>query len=439
MLLQLVKLNFDMSFSIFEKKILKFETRVTSPFIIVVTEDRDCFIAKVEQIDHQLILKKVTNNHKIGDLLCNEDKYFSVDRDLVDIEFSDIKSISMYISNLKEALEVTEWINENSQKVLLYRGQANEQWGIESSLFRFGYEETKESKLYSEIQHMNHEKFNSKDFMTIATQMQHYGIPTRLIDWTGNILNAIYFSCVSSAENFNENGIIFITFDTELIETDSVTYNNIEKFLKYRFTKRSNISDSVDKMTSELFPILSEVYFRKERYKFFKTPLSNERIKSQDGYFSVCFESSTEEATSFLRHEVKEYIERNKINIRKELLEKLIEDLESPLSLQKIEDFITVIRYLSENNQITQSNFNELEEAMKRFSTIRPLKHSMNDLQKFERVVKLVIPKEYKMKIITELDNVGVNSSTIYPDLEGMAKYINEKYSVRKGVGKNGI
>lgn len=44
---------------------------------------------------------------------------------------------------------------------------------------------------------------NDKEFLFLA---QHYGLPTRLLDWTYNPLVALYFSCCS---NFDKDGMVF--------------------------------------------------------------------------------------------------------------------------------------------------------------------------------------------------------------------------------------
>lgn len=48
---------------------------------------------------------------------------------------------------------------------------------------------------------------NDKEFLFLA---QHYGLPTRLLDWTYNPLIALYFACCS---NIDKDGVVFQSYE----------------------------------------------------------------------------------------------------------------------------------------------------------------------------------------------------------------------------------
>jgi hypothetical protein len=78
-----------------------------------------------------------------------------------------------------------------------FRGQANASWPLEPGLFRQEQVNLRyvENGLFHHFQlvapeyHQNHR--NAFDWLCL---MQHYGLPTRLIDWTENLLTAVYFA-----------------------------------------------------------------------------------------------------------------------------------------------------------------------------------------------------------------------------------------------------
>jgi hypothetical protein len=80
-------------------------------------------------------------------------------------------------------------------KVIWFRGHSRTGWHLEPGLSRIG-------KLAAETQVTKRFKQNAYQFLSHIPQhewewmflMQHYGVPTRLLDWTENPLIALYFA-----------------------------------------------------------------------------------------------------------------------------------------------------------------------------------------------------------------------------------------------------
>lgn len=85
-------------------------------------------------------------------------------------------------------------------KTVWFRGHANHEWHLEPTLARRG-------KLTSELQLMKQFKQNAFQFLDRPPEnewewiflMQHYAIPTRLLDWTESPLVGLYFALQSSS------------------------------------------------------------------------------------------------------------------------------------------------------------------------------------------------------------------------------------------------
>ncbi|WP_394297418.1 FRG domain-containing protein [Methanococcus maripaludis] len=91
-------------------------------------------------------------------------------------------------------------LNRSLKDCVVYRGQKNSEWNLCPSIFRKNREgeyiyENKERIFYKSLVEHNHPEFkkNNTIFDKVA-MMQHYSIPTRLLDWTKNPLVGLYFA-----------------------------------------------------------------------------------------------------------------------------------------------------------------------------------------------------------------------------------------------------
>lgn len=87
-----------------------------------------------------------------------------------------------------------------------FRGQSDANWGLSPRLFRenlFGAE----GILVKRLLHHNPSEFGENKFENLA-KMQHYGLPTRLLDCTSNPLVALYFACVGSSQAEKDGSVL---------------------------------------------------------------------------------------------------------------------------------------------------------------------------------------------------------------------------------------
>ncbi|MDC4233166.1 FRG domain-containing protein [Actinomyces sp. B33] len=111
----------------------------------------------------------------------------------------------------------------SAKKLLLYRGQADENWALTSSLYRRIVDKFGSYVSVDEVENVMRRVENEmlekcekdgwlrgfKSFERLAV-MQHYGVPTRLLDVTSDWRVALYFSCEFLSDCPDIDGRLFL-------------------------------------------------------------------------------------------------------------------------------------------------------------------------------------------------------------------------------------
>jgi hypothetical protein len=110
--------------------------------------------------------------------------------------------------------------NANNFKTTWFRGQSEFEHSLLPSIFRQGIQFSvayNEQKMFVEFKRRYPDQSaNHKTIYEWLTLMQHYGLPTRLLDWSSNLLVALYFCCSDSQD---KDGALFV-FDPTYMERD---------------------------------------------------------------------------------------------------------------------------------------------------------------------------------------------------------------------------
>lgn len=106
------------------------------------------------------------------------------------------------ISSVSEFIEKIVQRDKEAGTETFYRGHADKDWDLLPSIFRTPNGVEKEHLLFRDMVAHEPQSFSEcKSALDYLVQMQHYGLPTRLLDMTTNPLVALYFACQPTADD----------------------------------------------------------------------------------------------------------------------------------------------------------------------------------------------------------------------------------------------
>lgn len=111
----------------------------------------------------------------------------------------------IFISSLSEYTDAITSIRNNiiedgKSETLFFRGQSNKSWDIRPSIFRDGLISVEHKIIQTATARVPQEFRECTSAFEELTKLQHYGLPTRLLDITMNPLVALYFACLPTSK-----------------------------------------------------------------------------------------------------------------------------------------------------------------------------------------------------------------------------------------------
>ena len=147
-------------------------------------------------------------------------------------KLEDIKEIA----SMEDLYNFLNLINQKNEKII-FRGQADEEWKVKSSLFRkLDVNLEIFFKLASDRVKMIKESFPNMSELEIYAQLQHHGGLTPLIDFTSNYFNSLWFAC-SDVSKSNKQGVLY---------WKTLKGVNISKNIDFNFFKEQVYESPID-------------------------------------------------------------------------------------------------------------------------------------------------------------------------------------------------
>ena len=283
----------------------------------------------------------------------------------MEFEIKTIEDFIIYILKIQEEMKVYNSDQENQEhKGVAFRGQVSKYFELIPSIGRGRASCCHNSILDQERNLIEMAKyklpniFNANILPTdLLSLLQHYGIPTRLLDVTSNPLVALYFA---SLEN-KEDGEVFVFEYKDDIKTNYPIINAIAE--TYKFSSATSC-----KLSSFFEDVIEQPYFLEQ-----KSDLKERDIKKGGGWIKDCCEK-----LMFIH--APERIERQKLQQGFYIL------FPNEIGKYGDDDFC----------------FNKI---------INPI-----DKQNEQIKGRFIIKKESKVDILEKLDFLGVSEATLFAD-----------------------
>ncbi len=212
----------------------------------------------------------------------------------------------IFVNTIERLLKLIKSISD-PERTIFFRGHSDSNYSLLPSIMRSNKWLEHECDLYNELTIECPNDFSKcKSHLDILVEMQHYGLPTRLLDVTKNPLVALYFACVDSP-NTNGELVVFdvknstIKFpgsDTVSILASLPLFQNDMKNHFWELSHDHEISDvefnqGIDRLLHEVKlekPAFREQVNREDLLNcfFVQAEKKNSRIIKQDGAFIIC-------------------------------------------------------------------------------------------------------------------------------------------------------
>ena len=126
------------------------------------------------------------------------------------------------------------------EKTIWYRGHHKASWSLIPSVQRpeyIGKEQFLSNDFYMKASVTLREKPDFRSYSDWLTIMRHYGLPTRLLDWSRSPLIALYFATEENLKHADQDGCVWVLYPEDL--------NSREGFHNYLYSIDSHTAEQM--------------------------------------------------------------------------------------------------------------------------------------------------------------------------------------------------
>jgi hypothetical protein len=377
-----------------------------------------------------------------------------------------------YISKIEKITDINSFIEKLNKleriknNTFFYRGHSNINYVTQPSVFRENYYQH-ESEMYQELLVKCPNDFKKcKSKFEHLKLMQHYGLPTRLLDVTLNPLIALYFACLGS---YNNNGeVIIYDVPKSDIQTEENTTLEILSSLstfEYEVQKKMCLRYLLIKCIEKFkrcgtsYDNLNHFNYHKDRKNFFHSYLNKQKklLQMIKSMLEITSNLETEWIINILINQIEriyQTISNNDLicneKERKNPFEPINYNIERIMTLLESYNIVeqdSIIDNLEEN-EILGAKFVMAKRDNSRiynqsgafaifglqvYKLIDDVTYYENPIDKYrykekgKRVI-FIIEHSNKKNILHQLKSIGIDKSFIFPEIDDVAEYIKESY-----------
>lgn len=344
------------------------------------------------------------------------------------------------IESLTEYIQLVTTISKTNKDDLagdtvIFRGIADSKFDLLPGLSRIKNLDTDtESDLLNGFLTRRPDAFAGLNDFDIMAKMQHYGLPTRLLDFSQNPLVALYFACESNSRK--EGRVLchntYLKRDSELLPSKICSVALRKKF-DDAYTADEYLCD--EKLT--LLKYLREVYLYEET-TVIRPKYWNQRIANQAGLFMLFPNNLIDRYKAVLTHANCDDLAATIRNYAQGFVdEELIRDILCKESIEQYKDesglYVTDKHFELINDTYKQDDGKiHWENSKAYFENRFRMACSLKEIDR--RIIEqnfcsIIIKPKDKQSILRDLSYIGISVDYIYPELEYSAKEIKKFYT----------